>query len=221
MKNNVGESILFLGDKESPLFEWLKNIGESVIQTSEIITPEFIISNKIGFLVSYGYRHILRKNVLELFPDSAINLHISYLPWNKGADPNIWSFVEDTPKGVTIHYLDEGVDTGDIIIQEKVEFNTNQETLATSYEKLQTTIQKIFKQNWQDIKIKKCKRQKQVGNGSLHKVKDKEAISRFLTDGWNTSLSVLEEYAAETQMSQQFWEKYDSEIEEIREQNMA
>ncbi len=59
MTNNVEESILFLGDKESPLFEWLKSIGESVIQTSEKITPEFIISNKIGFLVSYGYRHIV------------------------------------------------------------------------------------------------------------------------------------------------------------------
>jgi len=183
--------------------------------------PEFIDSNSIGFLVSYGYRHILRKNILDLFTNNAINLHISYLPWNKGADPNFWSFVEDTPKGITIHYLDEGVDTGDIIVQEKVEFDTDHETLTTSYEKLQIAIQKLFKQNWQDIKSEKCKRQKQVGKGSLHKVKDKENLSHFLIDGWNTSLSVLEEYAAETQMSQQFWGKYDSEIEEIRKQNKA
>jgi len=221
MTNNVEENILFLGEKESPLFDWLKSTGESVIQTSEKITPEFFISNKIRFLVSYGYRHILRKEILELFPDRAVNLHISYLPWNKGADPNFWSFIEDTPKGVTIHYLDEGVDTGDIIVQEKVEFNTDQETLATSYEKLQATIQKLFKKNWQDIKSEKCNRQKQIGKGSLHKVKDKKALSQFLTDGWDTSLSVLEEYAAETQMSQQFWEKYDSEIEEMKKQNKA
>jgi methionyl-tRNA formyltransferase len=221
MTNTVEENILFLGDKESPLFEWLKSIGELVIQTSEKISPEFINTNNVGFLVSYGYRHILKQNVLELFPGRAINLHISYLPWNKGADPNFWSFMEDTPKGVTIHYLDEGVDTGDIIVQEKVNFNTGQETLASSYEKLQTTIQKLFKENWHDIKSGKCKRQKQAGKGSLHKVKDKDALSHLLTDGWNTPLSVLEEYAAETQMSQQFWEKYDFEIEEIRKQNKA
>ena len=197
--NMLEKNILFLGDKESPLLEWLINSGESVIQTSEKITPEFVSSNSIGFIVSYGYRYILRKNILDLFPNNAINLHISYLPWNRGADPNFWSLVENTPKGVTIHYLDEGVDTGDIIAQEKVEFNTaHQETLASSYEKLQTTIQKLFIQNWQDIKSEKCKRQKQVGSGSLHKVKDKKGLSHLLTDGWNTPLSVLEEYAAET-----------------------
>ena len=221
MTSNGKKSILFLGDRESPLFEWLKSLGESVIQTSEKITPEFIDSNCIIFLVSYGYRHILRKNILELLPNSAINLHISYLPWNKGADPNFWSFLEDTPKGVTIHYLNEGVDTGDIIIQKEVKFNTKQETLATSYEKLQETIQDLFKQNWKDIKSGKCQRQKQVGNGSLHKVKDKEGMSHLLIDGWNTSLSVLNEYAAKTQMSQQFWKKYDSEIEEIKRQDKA
>jgi methionyl-tRNA formyltransferase len=200
MTNRAEKNILFLGDKESPLLKWLKSIGESVIQTSEKITPEFIDSNSIGFLVSYGYRHILRKNILELFPNSAINLHISHLPWNKGADPNFWSFVEDTPKGVSIHYLDEGVDTGDIIIQKKVKFNTEQETLATSYEILQATIQDLFKQNWEDMKSGKCQRQKQIGKGSLHRVKDKEGLSHLLIDGWNTSLSVLEEYAAEIQL---------------------
>ena len=123
MINVTEEVILFLGSIDSPLFEWLQSNGESVIQISEKVTPEFITSNKISFLVSYGYRHILRKNILELLPNRAVNLHISYLPWNKGADPNFWSFVEDTPKGCTIHYLDEGVDTGDIIAQKEIEFD--------------------------------------------------------------------------------------------------
>lgn len=199
MLTNTTDKILFLGDKESPLLEWLMNIGEPVIQTSEKITPEYISSNKIEFLISYGYRHILRKNVLELFPSSAINLHISYLPWNKGADPNFWSFIENTPKGVTIHYLDEGIDTGDIICQKSIEFDVNRETLSTSYEKLQVIIQELFKRNWQEIKNKKCKRKKQASSGSLHKVKDKEALTHILIDGWNTSLSVLEEYELEKQ----------------------
>lgn len=54
MINITEEVILFLGPMESPLFEWLKSNGESVIQTSDIITPEFITSNKVSFLVSYG-----------------------------------------------------------------------------------------------------------------------------------------------------------------------
>ncbi len=154
-------------------------------------------------------------------PNRAINLHVSCLPWNKGADPNFWSFVEDTPKGCTIHYLDEGVDTGDIIAQKEIEFDSDLETLATSYEKLQVAIQDLFKQSWRNIKGEKCPRKKQVGKGSIHRVKDKEGLSHLLAEGWNTPVSVLEEYAAETQMSKQFWDKYDSEIEEIRKQKKA
>ena len=159
--------------------------------------------------------------ILDIFPCKAINLHISYLPWNRGADPNFWSFVEDTPKGITIHYLDEGVDTGDIIVQEEIKFDSDRETLATSYEKLQAAIQNLFKQNWPNIKNEKCQGQKQVGKGSTHKVRDKEGLSHLLTAGWSTPVSVLEEYAAETQMSKQFWDKYDSEIEEIKKQKKA
>lgn len=199
MTSDITKYILFLGDEQSPLLEWLNNVEELVIQTSEKITPDFINTNNVCFLVSYGYRHILRENVLELLPNSAINLHISYLPWNKGADPNFWSLVEGTPKGVTIHYLDEGVDTGDIIIQKKVNFSIEKETLSTSYEMLQTAIQDLFKENWETIKSGKCIRQKQIGKGSLHKIKDKKSLSYLLTDSWNTPLSVLDKYASDHQ----------------------
>ncbi len=217
--NNV---ILFLGPNNSPLLFWLRNQGENVIQTSEKITPSIIDENNVVFLISYGYRYILKNDIIGKLINKAINLHISYLPYNRGADPNFWSFIEDTPKGVIIHYLDEGVDTGDIIIQKEVKFSSdNNETLATTYEKLQIEIQQLFIQHWVDIKNGNISRKKQIGKGSFHKAKDKETLSQLLSDGWNTSVSVLEEYAAETQMSMQFREKYDEEIAEIRKKGNA
>ena len=144
----IENKILFLGNDTSPLLKWLISVEGFVLQTSDKITTELIRSNNINFIVSYGYQYILGKDILDLLPDRAINLHVSYLPFNRGADSNFWSFVENTPKGVTIHYLDEGIDTGDVIVQERVEFDTKQETLATSYEKLQLTIQDLFKKNW-------------------------------------------------------------------------
>jgi methionyl-tRNA formyltransferase len=189
----IENKFLLLGDDTSPLLKWLINVEKFVMQTFEKITTELIHSNNINFIVSYGYCHILEKDILDLFPDRAINLHISYLPFNRGVNPNFWSFVENTPKGVTIHYLDEGIDTGDVIVQERVEFDTKQETLATSYEKLQLTMQDLFKQNWQDIKTIKCKLQKQVGKGTSHKHKDKRRLNHLLEDGWDTPLCVLEE----------------------------
>lgn len=189
--NQSSGRILFLGPDASPLLKWLEDSGEDVIHTSDRISADFIVNNQIWFLVSYGYRHILRADVLELLPDRAINLHISYLPWNRGADPNLWSIVEDSPRGVSIHFLDEGIDTGDIIAQKQVDFDFVHDTLATSYEKLQQSLQQLFRENWPAIKGQCCTRFKQTGTGSMHRVKDRASIEHLLTSGWNTPISAL------------------------------
>ena len=191
-------NILFLGPQDSPLLSWLIHEGENVVQTDNRIDTAFLEKERIFFLVSYGYRHIIKADILDALPDRAINLHISYLPWNRGADPNLWSFIDNTPKGVTIHYLDEGVDTGDIIVQKKVDFDADTETLATSYQKLQGEIQALFKLNWKEIKAGTCPRYKQCGTGSLHTLKDKEPILHILTEGWDTPVSVLEQFGRKT-----------------------
>lgn len=188
--------VLFLGPEDSPLIDWLREQNEQVIQRTSRISPQLVERLGCAFLVSYGYRHVIGETTHTLFPNRAINLHISYLPWNRGADPNLWSFIEDTPKGVTIHHLDRGLDTGDIIAQEELAFDIDEDTLATSYEKLHGAIQNLFKQYWPAIKNGTAPRHKQVGRGSSHRSKDKEALSHLLTDGWNTKISVFYEYAA-------------------------
>ena len=191
------DKILFLGREDSPLIAWLRKRGEQVSQTEDKINLDFLTRENFSFLISYGYRHVLSKEILEKFPNRAINLHLAYLPWNRGSDPNFWSFVENTPKGVTIHFLDEGVDTGDIIIQREICFDSERETLATSYAELRLLIEDLFKKHWQEIKHGTCTRRKQTGPGSSHRSKDMERFSSLLVQGWNTPVSVLEKYNAE------------------------
>ena len=112
-------------------------------------------------------------------------MHISYLPWNRGADPNLWSFIDDTPKGVTIHKIDDGIDTGDIILQKEVIFNED-ETLETSYTKLQIEIINLFKNNWHRIKKKECAVTKQVKGGTFHKSSESDELIKSLSQGWKT-----------------------------------
>lgn len=190
------EKVLFLGPGDSPLIDWLREQGHEVAQTADRLSASGIAQRRHTFLVSYGYRHILRKDVLDLFPGRAINLHIAFLPWNRGADPNLWSFVEDTPKGVTIHHIDEGVDTGDIIVQRRMEFDAGGETLATSYRKLHELLQALFREHWDDIRHGRCQSVRQTGGGSVHRVSDRERLSHLLTDGWDTPVSVLDGHAA-------------------------
>lgn len=201
------QTILFLGPEKSPLLTWLVEHEEAVIWRSEKITANFIDNNNVTWLISYGYRHILTKELLDRLPDRAINLHISYLPFNRGADPNFWSFVNNTPKGVTIHYIDTGMDTGDIIVQRQVVFT--EETLATTYQRLQTEIQELFKENWASIKAGTCGRTKQS-----HKATDKNVFSQLLRSGWDTNVSVIERARREKVMkikSAEEFEKYISQ----------
>ena len=193
MVNSAKQNVLFLGDKDSPLLKWLKNHEESVIQTTEKITPDFITSNSIELLISYGYRHILRENILKLLPNSAINLHISYLPWNRGSDPNLWSILENSPKGLTIHFIDEGVDTGDILFQKQLDLKLDDHTLKSSYDLLQKEIQQLFKDNWDELKSRKFHPIKQQKGGSHHYKKDFKLIENMLLDkhGWDIPLDIL------------------------------
>ncbi|ANE35179.1 formyltransferase domain-containing protein [Campylobacter iguaniorum] len=80
--------ILFLGYDECKILDFLSNNGYFIAQTQDKIDSKLIVDYKFDFLISYGYRYIIKENILSLFGDNAINLHISYLPWNKGADPN-------------------------------------------------------------------------------------------------------------------------------------
>ena len=65
--------------------------------------------------LSCGYRHKLRQEEWECFPDGILNLHTGYLPWNKGAYPNVWPILDGSPAGVTLHRVDAGIDTGPIL----------------------------------------------------------------------------------------------------------
>jgi methionyl-tRNA formyltransferase len=182
--------VLFLGPSPSPIIETLQECGCRVISQEGIVTKEYLEKYEIEYALSYRYRHIVKKPVLEYFDRRIINLHISFLPWNRGADPNLWSFLDDTPKGVTIHIMDEGIDTGDILIQKEVDYDEN-DTLQTSYQRLSSTIETLFRLYCPDIIEEKIKPHLQTGSGSYHKTTDKNAYLHLLSHGWDTPVKNL------------------------------
>lgn len=123
------------------------------------------------WIVSYGYRHILPREVCERFDGRAVNLHIGYLPWNRGAHPNVWSALEGTPSGVTLHHMDAGVDTGDVIAQERV-LLADDLTLRASYGVLRAAAEGMFGRVWPEFVAGRASRTKQVGAGTYHRIAD-------------------------------------------------
>ena len=139
--------ILLLGSDS--IKEFLESNGDEVTVYSEFLNLYY--ATQFDYIISYGYRHIITREIVDRFRHKAINLHISYLPWNRGADPNYWSWKEKTPKGVTIHEIDYGIDKGRIFYQREVKMS-DCETLKTSYFKLQDAIVELFKDKWLSIR---------------------------------------------------------------------
>jgi methionyl-tRNA formyltransferase len=178
--------VLFLGRADSPVLAHLREREDVVaLGPSDPVAP----GHRPRIAVSHGYRLILRRDVLDRFP--VVNLHISYLPYNRGADPTLWSVLEDTPAGVTIHHIDEGVDTGDLIARRRVAFDDATDTLATAYAKLQAEMAALFAEHWPAISAGTAAREPQPPGGSSHKVADRAAVEHLLTDGWDTPLARL------------------------------
>ena len=107
--------------------------GHAVFRTENKLELDEIARLKPDIMVSFGYRHILKREALEYVNWRAVNLHISLLPWGRGADPNLWSWLEHTPKGVSLHWIDEGLDSGDLVAQREVALDPNL-NLAQTYE---------------------------------------------------------------------------------------
>lgn len=125
-----------------------------------------------SLVVSYNYANMVSEEVIRLAEGRIINMHISYLPWNRGSDPNFWSFIEDTPKGVTIHALSAKLDRGDILLQKELFFDESVETFQSTYESLNREIVALFQEHFGEIKAGKLIPYSQKGRGSFHKRKD-------------------------------------------------
>lgn len=182
--------VLLLGEKCSLINDFLLSSGhDTYIYTDKLSKDD---TEGYDFIISFGYRHIIRQEIIDLFPDKIINMHISLLPYNKGADPNLWSYLENSPKGVTIHKIDKGLDTGDIILQKKVQDDIENDTLKTSYDRLIQEIVKLFADNAEDILNNKIMAHKQQGTGSIHYLKDKEKYIYLLESaGYDTPVKEL------------------------------
>ena len=110
---------------QPPVKELAFSSGISVLQPSSIRTPEFFdemarLAPDIIVVVAYG--KIIPPSLLKLPPLGCVNVHASLLPQYRGAAPIQWALINgDEKTGITTMLMDEGMDTGDILLREEVE----------------------------------------------------------------------------------------------------
>jgi len=168
----------------------------SRLHQTDILSAIRSLNADIGVSVFFGY--ILRPNFLQMFPAGVINLHPAYLPYNRGAYPNVWSIVEGTPAGVTLHYVDDGVDTGDIIAQREVPVEPI-DTGETLYHKLEKACVDLFKETWPLIRSGQAPRFPQrKDEGTYHRISDVEQIDRIDLNRTYTAKQLIDIIRART-----------------------
>ncbi len=109
----------FAVEKNIPVLqpEKIREIKDTLVQ----LNPDLFC------VVAYG--KILPKDILDIPKKGSINVHGSLLPKYRGAAPIQWSVLNgDKKTGITTMYMDEGMDTGDMILQEEVEIGENETT---------------------------------------------------------------------------------------------
>ena len=141
-------------------------------------------------IVSFGYRYIIKDPILSAFAGRILNLHVSFLPWGRGADPNFWAWRDGEPHGVTLHLIDAGVDTGPVVAQRIVSM-TADETLATSYAKLRRGAETLFAEAWPIIDLLISETARQPTGGSHHYAREAKPIIAALPSGYDTPVAQI------------------------------
>lgn len=187
-----GVDILFLTNNRNtiPLYEWIAERCHAEIY-SERLSVRYLKKLNPQLVISYNYSYMISQECIDTVHENIINMHISLLPWNRGASPNIWSFIDDTPKGVTIHMLSAGLDAGDILFQEETCFDPHIGTFQTTHAKLNDMIMNLFKRNWHTINSGQYKelRTKQTGSGSYHTVADLKRLRESIPFEWSDNIN--------------------------------
>lgn len=123
---------------------------------------------KPDIIITAAYGQILKPEVLDIPKFGCINLHGSILPKYRGAAPIQWALIDgEDETGVTLMYMDKGMDTGDIIDVKKIKIS-DEDNFSTLYEKLSEVGLRILTENLKLISESKNNRIKQDETKQTH-----------------------------------------------------
>jgi Methionyl-tRNA formyltransferase len=132
-------NIKFICVRYDTLDETLKKYSDKYkidyLKDKNINSKEFVFKLKeynCDLFVSMSFNQIFKKEIIDISKLGIINCHAGKLPFYRGRNVLNWVLINDEKEfGITVHYIDEGIDTGDIIMQKSfpISDEDNYETL--------------------------------------------------------------------------------------------
>ena len=171
VENYLNDIALIVTTDENQIFHFChkKNLNLYIYKNdSEYL--DYLKTNNInidlGLLL--WWPKILKKEIINSSKNGFINTHPSLLPFNRGKHFSFWSIIEGSPFGVTLHFVEEGIDSGNIIKQSTIQYDW-EDTGETLYKKAQSEMINLFQENYnlfRSLKIKSIAQD--TTKGSFH-----------------------------------------------------
>ena len=122
-----------------------QTINSKVLQFDGL--AERIRNNEVDLLITHAFMRILPEKIFSAPKLGSINIHPSLLPKYRGPSPAYWALKnKNKHTGLTCHFIDAGVDTGDIIFQQKLTLSPD-ETMETFLDKQKRIIASVIDQS--------------------------------------------------------------------------
>ena len=120
-------------------------VGKKLHNDKNIVNflPEF------DFAITIYWPYLITSNFLDK-AKYTVNFHPALLPINRGWYPHVHSLIDGSPFGVTLHSIDNGVDTGPIWVQKELKVDICMDA-GEVHSYLQESMESLFKDNWNDI----------------------------------------------------------------------
>lgn len=212
------ETVKFFSENDEPLtclvldIQDRKALNQNMITVSRLAADRIIPSDRLAepetlewlrnqsldLIILAWWPYIIKENLISIPRLGCLNFHPSLLPYNRGKDPNFWALKDDTPFGVTIHFVTPGIDNGDIVFQSPIA-TTWEDTGQTLYQKSTSEIVALFRSVFPQIKQGALpRRPQQPEEGSFHLRKHLQAASKIDLDAVYTARELLNLIRART-----------------------
>jgi methionyl-tRNA formyltransferase len=132
----------------------------------------------LDYFLSVHFPYLIPKEILSLPRIGTLNLHPAYLPFNRGWHTPSWAIHDGTPYGATLHWVDEGLDTGDIALQRGIDVRPD-DTAHTLYQRVMYTELELLKESIPQMLQGTLPRTIQEGGGTSHRKEDLRSIQRL------------------------------------------
>jgi len=165
--------VVFTSEEEKQIPQFAEWLGIKDIITEDInLCADYIKELAPDYILSFQYHKILKPEVISIPKSGCINLHFGMLPQYRGMAPIAHAMINgDEEIGVTLHYIDQNIDTGDII---SINYHVRKptETAQNVYRKVCEVAVNQFKREWPNIIKGEIQRLVQSKNGAHYYTKD-------------------------------------------------